>query len=245
MPVFYFFFTASKQGKTGLTVAVDVYNGSTGALLAADQAATEIGGGLYKLSYNSTAVDLLAKAKTTDSSVDLQHVAALVSNEQQLIDAAISTRATSASVWAYAVRTLTQTAATIAAALAGSEITAWRGDTLRVSLTGLGNLSGRSKLWFCVKRSRNDSDSAAVLLIEETAGLTVVNGATYATTTDGSITVTDAETGAVDIVIKPAVTALLDGVGMAYDVQMLTDTSVTTLTDGVFGVSRDVTRAVS
>ena len=139
----------------------------------------------------------------------------------------------------------TQAAATVAAALAGSEITAWRGDTLTVSLTGLGNISGRSKLWFCVKRSRDDADTAAVLLIEETAGLTVVNGETYATTTDGSITVTDAVTGAVDIVIKPTVTALLEGVGMAYDVQMLAGTSVTTLTDGVFGVSRDVTRAVS
>lgn len=133
MPVFYFFFTASKQGKTGLTVTVDVYNGSTGALLAANQAATEIGGGLYKLSYASTAVDLLAKAKTADTSVDLQHVAALVSYEQQLVDAATSTRATPAQVLAQIVASLSAIANAVWSAL----IAGWGAGTTGKKLESL------------------------------------------------------------------------------------------------------------
>lgn len=225
---FFAFYTASKQGKTGLTVTVDVY-GPAGAEVTG-ATATEVGGGLYSYAHtDATDGDYTAVFKTADATVDAQHVPALAATP----------------VWAVNTRTLTQAAATVAAALAGSEITAWRGDTLTVSLTGLGNISGRAKLWFCVKSSRNDADTAAVLLLEETAGLTVVNGAAYGPATDGSITVTDEVTGALTITIKPSVTSLLAGAGMAYDIQMLAGTTVTTLTDGVFGVSSDVTRAVS
>ena len=41
---FYAFFTASKVGKTSLTVTVDVYG--PGGVEASNQTATEIGGGL-------------------------------------------------------------------------------------------------------------------------------------------------------------------------------------------------------
>lgn len=93
------FFTASKQGKTGLTVTVDIYNPS-GTQIVTGGSATAIGGGLYSYtlsSSNSTEGEYAAIFKTTDSTVDAQHIPSLwvlgragVEN----LDAAVSTRST-------------------------------------------------------------------------------------------------------------------------------------------------------
>jgi hypothetical protein len=150
-----------------------------------------------------------------------------------------------AKVWAYATRTLTQTAAQVAAILAGSEITAQRGDTLLVNLTGLGDLTGRTKLWFTVKSSRGHADSQATLMVEETAGLTVVNGAAYAATTDGEIDVTDEAEGDLTITVAEDVTDDLIPSAYFFDIQMLAGGVVTTLTEGSLTVNADITRAIA
>ena len=89
------------------------------------------------------------------------------------------------------------------------------------------------------------------MVLEESAGLTIVNGASHATTTDGTVTVTDAVSGDVTIVVKPAVTAIWmsghrDPERLWYDVQMLTAAGVViTLSAGVFNLYADVSRMVS
>jgi hypothetical protein len=73
------FYTASKQGKTGLTVAVDVYNPS-GTQIVTGASATALGGGLYAYtlsSSNSTEGEYAAIFKTTDATVDAQHIPSL------------------------------------------------------------------------------------------------------------------------------------------------------------------------
>jgi hypothetical protein len=73
------FYTASKQGKTGLTVTVDIYNPS-GTQIVTAGSATAIGGGLYTytLSTNNSAEgEYAAIFKTTDSTVDSQHIPSL------------------------------------------------------------------------------------------------------------------------------------------------------------------------
>jgi hypothetical protein len=73
------FFTASKQGKTGLTVTIDIYNPS-GSQIVTGGSATAIGGGLYSytLSTNNSAEgEYAAIFKTTDSTVDSQHIPSL------------------------------------------------------------------------------------------------------------------------------------------------------------------------
>lgn len=76
---FYAHYTESKVGKTGLTVTVDVYRGTT--QIVTDGAATEIGGGLYtyQLAAGSTgsAEGYTAVFKTATTSVDQQHIPAL------------------------------------------------------------------------------------------------------------------------------------------------------------------------
>jgi hypothetical protein len=88
----YAFYVASKIGKTSLTPTVDVYNSGGTAVVTAGTA-TEIGGGIYRYTHTSaTAEDYIAIFKTTDATVDAQHIPSLVSQQQPLLDAAITTR---------------------------------------------------------------------------------------------------------------------------------------------------------
>jgi hypothetical protein len=150
-----------------------------------------------------------------------------------------------AAVWAYAARTLTQSAAAVAAVLAGSDITIQRGDTATIALTDVGALTGYSKIWFTVKSRKNHSDTESIIQIEKTGGLLYLNGATATTTSDGNLTVNDEATGDVTIMIKAAATADLDPGVYYYDVQLLTSSGVTTMTTGKFTVEGDITRAVA
>ena len=93
------FYTASKTGKTGLTVTIDIYDPS-GTQIVTGGSATAIGGGLYAytLSTNNSAEgEYAAIFKTTDSTVDAQHIPSLwvlgragVEN----LDATVSSRST-------------------------------------------------------------------------------------------------------------------------------------------------------
>jgi hypothetical protein len=180
---------------------------------------------------------LIADAVWNEAQAD--HEAALTTGKS-LHDASAS-----GDPWAASIRTLTQSAVSVIAAVSGSTITAQRGDTLIANLTGLGNIAARTKLWFTVKSSLDHTDAQSILFLEETAGLTVVNGAAYAVITDASIVVTNAVTGALTITIKPAVSKNLPLGGYSYDMQYLTAAGVvTTITTGTFTASGDVTRAV-
>ena len=73
------FYTASKTGKTGLTVTVDLYDPS-GSQIVTGGSATAIGGGLYSyvLSTNNSAEgEYAAIFKTSDTTVDAQHIPSL------------------------------------------------------------------------------------------------------------------------------------------------------------------------
>lgn len=151
-----------------------------------------------------------------------------------------------ASVWAYAQRTLTQSAAQVQAAVTGSDIAIRRGDTVVIALTGLGSIAARTKLWFGLKEHLADADGESVALVEETDGLTVLCGAVYETAADGEIVVDDEAAGNITITLAAAVTAqMTPRHGLDYDVQMLTASGVRTLTAGRASVLADVTRALS
>ena len=161
--------------------------------------------------------------------------------------AALPAALTAAAVWSYVTRTLTQTAAQVAAALAGSDLTIHRGDTFSATLTGLGSLPGRTALWFTVKRTpASEADSAAKIQIEETAGLTTLNGADYATPAHGSLSVNGGE-NAVTIAIHGIATAQLSvGQQWEYDLQVLdADGDPYTIAEGQLTVDADVTRALT
>lgn len=103
----YAFFTASKVGKASITVTVDVYKAADDSQVATGQAANEVAGGLYSYSYTSASNDdYLFIFKTTDTSVDLQNIPALATEQLSAnLDAQVSTLP--ALVWAVATSALT------------------------------------------------------------------------------------------------------------------------------------------
>ena len=245
----------AKTDQLAFTVANQVdANALTGGLTAAD-IRTAIGLAAANLDTQLAAIQAETASILEDTGTDGVVVASIANNAitaaaiaQDAIDAdAIKADAVTeigTGVWASATRTLTQSAASVAAVLAGSDITIQRGDTESISLTDIGALTGYTKLWFTVKGRKTYADTLSTIQIEKTGGLLYLNGAAT-TTSNGSITVDDEATGDITVVIKAAATAVLEPGTYFYDVQMLTASGVTTLTDGSFTVEGDVTRAVA
>ena len=214
--------------QTGLTVTA--YLWSPSLVQSALQTLTEISDGLYYLDYDFDAVGSWPMLFLED---DVRASFAVMRVGSILLD-----------VWGHTPRTLTQTAAEIQAVLEGSRITIHRGDDLSVSLTGLGSIAGRTKLWFTMKRSKGDVDTSAIVQITEGEGLTRLNGA-EGTAGNGSLTVDDEDAGDITIVLKAVETAKLRPASLHYDVQVLIAGIVSTLTESRCNVTADVTRATS
>ena len=160
---------------------------------------------------------------------------------------------TPADFWGYETRTLTQSAAAVAAAVSADSITVIRGDTTSIALTDLGSLANYSKIYFTVKRNEDDPDTLSVIQIEKTDGLKYINGVA-GTSGNGSITIDDETTGDITVGLLAVETAKLQETdatlkrgSYTYDVQIVrsSGTPVTTLAKGTFIVTDDVTRATT
>lgn len=132
---------------------------------------------------------------------------------------------------------------------AGDDIAIQRGDTLTVTVTRLGDISGRTNLWFTVKQDRSDEDAESLIQIDETTGLLYIDGTTATVAANGSITVTDAVRGDLTVSLAAEETAKLgdDQEGdWHYDIQMIDGAgAVTTLIAGDARMTQDVSRATS
>lgn len=238
-------------GNTGLTLTAGLLNpdGSVNSgLTTADLLELAAGTGIY--GWTGSVPDGFNGYVTFSASGVVKAAASLNPAESENADVRTSSimatvgAGVAGDVWTYAQRTLTQSAAALPAALQGPNILARRGDTLSLSLTGLGSLVGRSQLWFTVKVSQEEPDSAALIQIEESGGLVVLNGAP-ATSGNGSLVVTNATTGSMTITLAAASTATFPALNASYDVQIEGGGTVQTLAAGQFTVSPDITRATS
>lgn len=186
-----------------------------------------------------TLIATAANLATVDGVVD-----SILDDTGTNIPAAVA--AVDSDVWSYSSRTLTQSAASVTAAVTGSDITCQRGDTLSAALTDVGALTGYSKIYFTVKQDSADADSASIIQIEKTDGLKYLNGAAAGTAANGSITIVDEATGDITIALDEVETAKLNPGSYSYDVQIVrTAGTVSTLTAGTFEVAADITRAVT
>lgn len=119
-----------------------------------------------------------------------------------------------------------------------------RGDTWEQPLTGLGDLTGRTKLWFTAKRSPAHADVDAVIQIEESVGLIRLNGAA-AISGDGDIDVTDEAGGSVTVILAAAAAKELGAVGkLFWDVQSAVGATILTRQSGRVLVTLDTTRDI-
>lgn len=147
-------------------------------------------------------------------------------------------------IWSYATRTLTQSATQVTAAVSGSDITVNSYNTWTIALTGVGDISSRTALYFTAKKNpEDDPDTASIVQVEETDGLLYINGAA-GTAAHGSITVTDATAGDLTIVVSASATGIPRQSGQ-YAVKMVTDSDVQYMAAGSFQVEAEAGRAIA
>lgn len=148
--------------------------------------------------------------------------------------------------WAFETRTLTSAAASVVAAVSGSVVTMPRATTWDFDITGLGDITARTDLYFTVKRRTIDDDASAVVQIEETGGLLVINGGAPAAAGNGTLTVTDAVAGDVTITLAAVESEKLRATdNLQYDFKMVTAAAVQLLTLNRFNISDVVTGAIT
>jgi hypothetical protein len=151
--------------------------------------------------------------------------------------------AIAAAVWAYVTRVLTAPASGATSPSAGL-MTILHGSAYPRTITGLGDISSRTGLVLTLKSSLADADADAILQLEETNGVLILNSATTGFDADlGSLVVDDETTGAVTITLTDELTAelpLLDN--KPYDLKMFAASGSTVLETGVWTVTRTATR---
>jgi hypothetical protein len=249
-------FIASKVGATGLTVTVDIYRLGTVGAVASDQSATELGGGVYVYTHtDATAGDYFGNFKTADTTVDAQQIGSWAALEVPRIDAAISSRSShsAADVWTSTTRTLTQTAAQVAAAVSGSSLALTNQVSFAATLTGLTIPATWESIYLTVKRTTRDADADAILQILKSEPADPGDGVTrYAGAAPGagvaalaSLTVNQAG-GTVAIVIQDNLDFASYVGSNSYDVKcLLADgTSVLLSSSSLFTIALTETRTV-
>lgn len=132
-----------------------------------------------------------------------------------------------------------------AALCCSSDLSIYRGDTWTQVITGMGDLSAVTDIWFGIKEDPSDTDNEALVLISETAGLERINGAAAGVPANGSITITDVAAGIITVELDEAETAKLVPDKRFWDVQKLDGGDVTTTHYGRCVVTADIVRATS
>jgi hypothetical protein len=139
---------------------------------------------------------------------------------------------------------------TVVTSVNGSTITVRRGDTFSGAITNIGALTDYVSIDFTVKEAYSKTDDEATIRIRKNAsgvsdGLMRLNGAAALSSALGSIAIDDLATGDITIMLDETATDDLSTGTYVYDIQLITASSVTTLTYGKLFVTADVTRLVA
>lgn len=129
----------------------------------------------------------------------------------------------------------------------GRDLYIQRGDTLALVMRPyVGDITARQDLWFTLKKNFADPDAAAMVQIQETAGLVYINGGVATVPSNGSISVPAAASGNVVVLLAADESAKLTSCEgfWFYDIQVEWSTGIETLIQGRALVSPDVTRTV-
>ncbi len=150
-----------------------------------------------------------------------------------------------AAVWAYATRTLTQSATSISDATAAGSITRMRGNTWSFTVT-LGAITGYTDIVMTARQDRSAADTASIFQIRKTTGLVYINGAAAGTAGNATVTVNDEATGSVTFTLSEAETVNISPCSLPYDIAVFyaTGTKSQTPESGTFTISTDVTQAI-
>lgn len=158
-----------------------------------------------------------------------------------------------AAIWSYATRTLTGASQSVGNSLsAGATVTAYRASTWDVTLTGLGVLTGWTKLVVTLRSDLDADDDDSLVQIQLSSpsaasdGLLYINGAAATTKANGSIVVNDAVTGSITISLAAVESAKLSHQRTKYDVKKFVGSTATFMsTEGIWQIKASPTRASS
>ena len=157
-----------------------------------------------------------------------------------------------ANVWSYASRTLTQLIPIIPLDVDGSSISIYNSTDVDVTLEGLTDFTGWSKLWFTGKNSASDADADAIIQLvvcnpakPTTDGLLYLQGKSQKNT-DGSITIISTTSIEIKIAAEAATNLIpaLTAVGV-WDVKAIVSGKVVPVSEGgALYITGAVTRAI-
>jgi hypothetical protein len=142
----------------------------------------------------------------------------------------------------YAFRAVTgPVVSVVASSITGSVITVRPYTTWSFSITGLGSLVGRTSLWFTAKdEPSTEADTAALLQVEETAGLTYINGSA-GVGANATLVVTDPVNGDLTVTVNKSQTGLPEHDGYYWDVKIgIAGGADTLMAEGEFNIGRTV-----
>jgi hypothetical protein len=161
-------------------------------------------------------------------------------------DTAAATYATVSAILAGINNKLDASTVNVVATIVGSTINVYRDATWSIDITALGAIAADDVVYFSVKRNAGDSDADALVRISRAGGLVWLNKAAT-TNGNGTLTVTNATTGALTVTLKPAASATFDAMtGLAWDIKRITAAGVASeLTAGVLNILPTVTRAIA
>ena len=155
-------------------------------------------------------------------------------------------------VWSCASRTLTSfgslfsSVPSMMSTLRSTDLSIYRGDTWDQTITGMGDLTAATDIWFGIKEDPDDTDNEALVLISQSVGLERINGAAAGVPANGSITVVGAATdGVIRVQLDEVETAKLVPDKRFWDAQHLIGGVVTTPNAGRVVVTADIVRATS
>lgn len=211
--------------------------------------------GLAAANLDTQLGDLPTAAENADATWDellAGHAVAGSTGEALTNAGAAATPPTEAEIWAYATRTLTQTAAQVVAAVAGSSLSVVKHVDFSASLTGLTISALWTKIWFTIKSDKSADDDEAKIQIAEsnpaagTDGVLYFNAAaaTVAQQAQGWLTVNQGA-GTIGIDIDDDLTADLEAGRYSYDVKLLTASGTQLLTSGTVNVTETETHAIA
>jgi hypothetical protein len=215
--------------------------------LSAAEIRTAVGLAAANLDTQLAAMDTILDRFNTMIELD-GSVYRYTTNALELAPAGSGGGSTAAQIWSYASRTLTMTAQQIQDVVESNLITIHRGDTISISLTGLGDLSDAYDIIFTIKRSSGDpEDSASMLQVRMEGGLIYLNGEVAADSALGDILVVDEAEGDIEISVEAEASAeLVPSECYVCDVQVLRypTGTVNTVHNSACHVIEDVTRGI-
>ena len=122
-------------------------------------------------------------------------------------------------IWTYPIRTLTVPSAIVTQVEHGNQVNVYRGTNWEITFTTNFDLSRYTQFWFTLKENVADADANALVQINQTQGLLVINKNTAATPSNGELADTGAS-GNILVILDSSETALLPpGERYSYDIK--------------------------